>query len=244
MSSCRRPHCCWTTRRCCSSTPAWSRSSRTSWARPPRRTPARPRCRRWSGPWTSTRSARRPGTHRSSRWPATSRSGTTSRNWRSRTPGNCSPTPWPTAGTVSIRSGCGPRSTWTTTRPSTSGTTPSGSRWNGSSGAGRPTTSGRWAFPDPVARVPRSTTTGGRSSAGRAARSSTRTATSRCGTWSSCRTSEVPDPPRRGTRSWVTCRPRTSTPVWVWSAWRPCSRASTTSTRSTPRRPSSRSRRI
>lgn len=39
--------------------------------------------------------------------------------------------------------------------------------------------------------------------------------------------------PATTSRSWVTCRRRASTPAWAWSGWRPCSRVSRTSTRST-----------
>ena len=67
----------------------------------------------------------------------------------------------------------------------------------------------------------------------RAARRSTRTATWSSGTSSSCRTSGARAPPRTTTRSSASCRPRTSTPAWAWSAWPPCCRASTTCTRST-----------
>ena len=233
--------CWWTIPPCCSSTPAWSPSSRTSWVRPRRPTLGRHPCRRWCAPWTSTRSARPPGMRRSSRWPATSRSATTSRSWRSPTPGNCSPTPRIRVVTASTRTACGPLSIWTTTRPWTSGTKRSACRSTGFSAAGRPTTSGRWAFRARVAPVRRSTTTAAPSSGARVARSSTRTATSRSGTSSSCRTCAATVPPRRGTRSSATCPPRTSTPAWGWSAWRPCCRAWTTSTRSTRRKPSSRS---
>ena len=59
---------------------------------------------------------------------------------------------------------------------------------SGSSGGGWPTTSGRWACRGRAVRARRSTTTAAPSSASRAARSPTRTATSRSGTWSSCRT--------------------------------------------------------
>ncbi len=68
----------------------------------------------------------------------------------------------------------------------------------------------------------------------RAARSSTRTATSRCGTSSSCSSSAAPVRARRTSRSSASCPPRTSTPAWAWSGWPRSSRASTTSTRSTP----------
>jgi alanyl-tRNA synthetase len=43
---------------------------------------------------------------------------------------------------------------------------------------------------------------------------------------------------RRTSRSWATCRPRTSTPAWAWSGWPRSCRASTTCTRSTPAAPS------
>ena len=85
----------------------------------------------------------------------------------------------------------------------------SGAGWSacprsGSSAAGWPTTSGRWACPARAARARRSSSTAGPSTASRAARSPTRTATSRSGTWCSCRTMRgagrrqggLPDPRR------------------------------------------------
>ena len=76
----------------------------------------------------------------------------------------------------------------------------------------------------------------------RAARRPTRTATSRSGTSSSCRTSCPPSGPRWTSTSGSPCPPRTSTPAWASSGWRRSSRASTTSTRSTPRAASSTAR--
>ena len=72
------------------------------------------------------------------------------------------------------------------------------------------------------------------STAARAARSPTRTATSRSGTSSSCSSSAAPARPRRTTRSSATCPRRTSTPAWASSGWPRCCRAWRTSTRSTP----------
>ncbi len=85
---------------------------------------------------------------------------------------------------------------------------------------------------------------GARSTALRAARWSTRTASSRSGTWCSCSTRCRPSGPRTTSTSRATCLPRTSTPAWAWSGWRTCCRASRTCTRSTRssrscRRPSS-----
>ena len=74
----------------------------------------------------------------------------------------------------------------------------------------------------------------GWSTARRAARRPTRTATWRCGTSSSCRTSSARCAARPTSTSRGRCRSATSTPGWAWSGWRPCCRASTTSTRSTP----------
>ena len=59
----------------------------------------------------------------------------------------------------------------------------------------------------------------------RAARSPTRTATSRSGISCSCRTSAATGPSRRATRSSARCRARTSTPAWASSGWRSCCRA-------------------
>ena len=81
-------------------------------------------------------------------------------------------------------------------------------RPSGSSGAAWPTTSGRWACPVRAVRARRSTTTAARSSASRAARSPTRTATSRSGTSSSCRTcaASPADRARAISRSSARCR--------------------------------------
>ena len=65
----------------------------------------------------------------------------------------------------------------------------------------------------------------------RAARSPTRTATSRSGISCSCRTSAETARSRRATRSSARCRARTSTPAWASNGWRSCCRACTTSTR-------------
>ena len=104
---------------------------------------------------------------------------------------------------------------------------------SGSSAAAWPTTTGRWASPARAVRRRRSTTTADRSTASRAGRMPTRTATSRSGTSCSCRTSAARAPRRRTSRSSGRCRARTSTPAWASNAWPACCRASTTSTRRT-----------
>ena len=53
------------------------------------------------------------------------------------------------------------------------------------------------------------------------------------GTWCSCRSRCPRCAPRTTSTSRGRCRPRTSTPVWAWSGWPTCCRASTTCTRST-----------
>ena len=148
-------------------------------------------------------------------------------------PGSCSPARRTTAATASTRTGCGSPSTSTTTRRSTSGSRSSACRPSGSSAAAWPTTTGRWACPARAVRARRSTTTAARSTAPRAARSPTRTATSRSGTSSSCRTSGGAGRARRTGRSSARCRRRTSTPAWASSGWPSCCRAWRTSTRST-----------
>ena len=67
-----------------------------------------------------------------------------------------------------------------------------------SSAAAARTTTGTWACPARAGRARRSTTTGGPSTAARAARSPTRTGTWRSGTWSSCRTSAASSSPKDG----------------------------------------------
>ena len=62
---------------------------------------------------------------------------------------------------------------------------------------------------------------------------SSRTATSRSGTSCSCRTSSARSAARTTSTSPARCRRRTSTPAWAWSGSRSCSRARTTCTRST-----------
>ena len=136
-------------------------------------------------------------------------------------------------GSGSPRTSCGPRSTTAMTRRSRSGTAWSGSRSTASNAVTPRTTTGRWACPGPAAPVRRSTTTAGRSTGSRVALSPTRTATSRSGTSCSCSTSSPRSAPSSTSTSGVTCRRRTSTPAWGSSAWRPCSRVSRTSTRST-----------
>ena len=101
-----------------------------------------------------------------------------------------------------------------------------------SAGAWR-TTTGPWACPARAVPARRSTTTGGPTTAGRAARSPTRTATWRCGTSSSCSSCGARARARKAGPSWASCRPATSTPAWAWSGWPPSCRAWTTSTRST-----------
>ena len=83
-----------------------------------------------------------------------------------------------------------------------------GCRRSGSSGGAWPTTSGRWACRARAVRARRSTTTAAPSTASRAARSPTRTATSRSGTWSSCRTCAASRrrTARATSRSWARCR--------------------------------------
>ena len=78
----------------------------------------------------------------------------------------------------------------------------------------------------------------GRSTATRAAPSSTRSATSSTRTSCSCSTNRT-----RTATSSASCRPRTSTPASASSAWRCCSRASTTSSRPTCSRRCSHGRR-
>ena len=68
---------------------------------------------------------------------------------------------------------------------------------------------------------------------GRTCRSSSRTATWRSGTWSSCRTSSARCGQGGLRHRRARCRRRTSTPAWASSGSRSCSRASRTCTRST-----------
>src|SRR5665648_641942 len=74
---------------------------------------------------------------------------------------------------------------------------------------------------------------------GPAARWSTRIASWRSGTSSSCSTRSTTSGPRTISGSPVSCPRRTSTRAWAWSASRTCCRASTTCTRSTRCSPSS-----
>ncbi len=99
-----------------------------------------------------------------------------------------------------------------------------------------------WACPDPAVPARRSSTTAApttvptRSSRPRRAwrcRPSSRTATWRSGTSSSCRTSSARSAARTTSTSPARCRTRTSTPAWASSGSRSCSRARTTCTRST-----------
>jgi hypothetical protein len=94
-----------------------------------------------------------------------------------------------------------------------------------------------------IAGLPESSSTGGPSSAPTGTSPAPATGTWRSGTWSSCSTSAAPARARRASRSSATCRRRTSTPGWAWSASRSSSRASTTSTRSTRSTRSSRASR-
>ena len=215
--------------------PGWSRSSPTSSVRRYLRTSGRPACRRWSVPWTSRRSARPPGMRPSSRCAATSRSATTSKRARSRSPGICSRSLFQRAATDSRRRSSGSRCMRTTTRRPGSGRNWSVCPLNGSSAGAWWTTSGPWVCRDRVGRAARSITTAARNTAVRAVRWQMKTAISRCGTSCSCSSNAVRDPARRASRSLANCPPRTSTPDSDSSAWRPFCRGSTTSTRSTPR---------
>ena len=132
-----------TTRRCCSSTPAWCRSSPTSSARRPRPTRGRPACRSACAPSTSRTSARPPGTAPSSRCAATSPSATTSRRVPSSSPGSWSPA-------RRTRAAWGSRSDWV---PVLDGDDEAVDLWSrspasrrsGSSGAAARRTTGPWA---------------------------------------------------------------------------------------------------
>ena len=188
-------------RRCCSSTPAWCPSSRISSEKRRRRIPARPARRRSCAPWTSKRSARLRVTRRSSRWRATFRSVTTSRKGRFPSRGSCSPSRSPTVATDSMSLDCGSRCISTTTRPSIFGTGMWVFRWIAFSDAGRPTTTGLWGCQGRADPVRRSTTTEDPTTASREVLLPTRTATSKCGTWFSCNSSEVPVRQKRTTPS-------------------------------------------
>ena len=156
---------------------------------------ARPACRSACAPPTSRTSARPPGTAPSSRCAATSPSATTSRRARSSSPGSWSPSRRPTAAAGSRRAGSTRASTTTTTRRSSCG--------EGHRPAGRPDRPARQEGELLVdgrararaARARRSSTTAGPARSGRrpatgpTCRPSSRTATWRSGTWSSCRTS-------------------------------------------------------
>ena len=189
------------TRRCSSSTPAWCPSSRTSWERLHLPTRVRRACRSACAPSTSRRWARRPVMPPSSRWRATSRSAITSRRARSPSPGICSRAASPTAASASLRTSSGSPSTTTMTKRQTSGTSKSECRASASSAEAPRTTTGRWAYPDPVGPARRSTTTAVRRTDSRVALSSTRIATSRCGISSSCRRSSRPSARRRTSTS-------------------------------------------
>ena len=102
------------------------------------------------------------------------------------------------AATASTRSGSGSPSTRPTTRPSSCGRRSPGCPRSASSAATARTTTGTWACPVPVGPARRSTTTAARSTAPRAARSPTRTATWRSGTSSSCRTCAASKSPKKG----------------------------------------------
>ena len=170
---------------------------------------------------------------RSSRCAETSPSAITSRRGLFPWPGSCSHCPLTKGATGWTQNGSGSPFTSTTMRPPTSGTRLSGCRVSASSAAGRPTTSGRWVCRDRVVRAARSTTTADPNTGSKVVRSLMKTATSRCGTWSSCNSPVATVVAKRTSRSWVSCRRRTSTPGWVWSGWQHCYRVSTTSTRST-----------
>ena len=102
---------------------------------------------------------------------------------------DCRPSRSTTAATASTATASGSRCFPTTTRRSTSGTSPSASRWSASSSAAWTTTSGRWASPARAVRAASSTTTAAPTTARRAGPRSTKTATSSSGTSCSCRTS-------------------------------------------------------
>ena len=150
----------------------------------------RPACRSACAPWTSTRSARPPGTARSSRCAATSPSATTSRSRRI-------PLAWELLTTAGgrrrLRAARGPAVGHRLPRRRrgrpTSGSDEVGvpaERIQRRGHGGQLLVHGRARAR--AARARRSTTTAAPSTAARAARSSTRTATSRSGTWSSCST--------------------------------------------------------
>ena len=137
--------------------PAWCPSSPSSWASRPRRVAASPAARSPFAPPTSTRWATT-STSPSSRCWATSASATTS-----------SRTPWPSPGTSApdysawSRSACTSPSTWTTTKPTTSGITKSASRPSESTATATAITGGgRPAWKDPPAPAPSCTTTAAR----------------------------------------------------------------------------------
>ena len=223
-----------TTPTCCSSTPAWCRSSPTSSGSRPRRGTAPRRCRSASAPVTSRRSARprRHGTffqmNGNFSFGDYFKEGAIRFAWELIT------TPQGQGGY-----GLDADKIWPTVYEDDDEAL---DLWHKTDrhprGADHPprassTTTGTWASPAPVARAARSTSTAAPSTAARAARPSTRTATSSSGTSSSCSTSCRPCAPRTTSTSPASCRRRTSTPAWAWSGWRPCCRASTTSTRST-----------
>ncbi len=138
---------------------------------------------------------------------------------------------------VSTPTGCGTRSSRTTTRRPRSGSR----RWaflpSGCSGAAR-TTSGRWASPARAGPPRRSSTTRGPSSGPRGGRSAgERNATWSSGTWCSCRTS------RTSPITWSgISRPGASTREWASSGSPPCSRRCPPCSRSTRCGPCSRRR--
>ena len=198
--------------------------------KPPSRAP--PAFRSASAPPTSTRSARPPGTPRSSRCWATSPSATTSRSG--------DPVRLGAADQLRVRGrlrlsrgpALGRPSTTTTTRPRI---------WRDKVGVP--------GEPDPAPGHGRQLLVHGRARPrgpcseiyydrgpeyGREGGPiADETATWRSGTTSSCSTSS--GRPRQGRlRRHRRLPPRTSTPAWAWSGWPSCSRASTTSTRSTP----------
>ena len=155
----------------------------------------RPASRSASARPTSTRSASPPGTTRSSRWPGNFSLRRLLQTPRHRAGVDAADQPGrPRAATALTPKGSGPPSISMTTKPSSCGRRSPGCRPSGSSAAAWPTTTGRWAFPARAGRRRRSTTTAAPSTASTAARSPTRTATSRSGISCSCRTSAVRAP--------------------------------------------------
>ena len=227
-----------TTPTCCSSTPAWCRSSRTSSARRRRRGRVRPACRSACARTTSRRSARPPGTARSSRCAATSRFGDYFKERRHRArlgPGH----------PVAVRRRLRLRRVPTLYASVYHDDDEAIALWKQVAGLpddrivrlGMKDNYWSMGVPGPCGPcseilIDRGPEFGADGDSRRPA-----TATWSSGTSCSCRTSAARAAPRRTTRSSATCRPRTSTPAWVSSGSRTCCRASTTCTRSTRSRP-------